>query len=138
MSNRIYTFEEFLKFVGPLIKLQLEIALAPDMNEEDFSYYLLKNFIEGGYYYGKIEGGKVQHFLAVTQLGSDTPLVWILYVDKSSREHSKEILHNMLADLRKLGKKKAQCETTHLTSSYERWIKKFGAKKYSITYRIEL
>ena len=137
---RIKEYQDFVKFIKPLVKLHLDkdSLLAPDMGSEDFAYYLINHYVNDSYFYGKLDDENVLYFLAVINLDSAMPLVWLLYVHHSVRGSSKELVNNMLDDLRKAGKTQVSFETTHLTSSYERWVKKFGAKKHSISYRIEL
>jgi hypothetical protein len=137
---RIKDYKTLIRFLKPLIKLHSELQLIwePELNDEQFAASLLEHYSNGGYYYGEIHNSKVLYFLAVIRVDDPIPLVWLLHVHHDVRGTSKEIVNSMLDDMRVLGKKQVSFEAHHLTSSYERWVRKFGAKKYSINYRVKL
>jgi len=137
---RITDYNTFVKFISPLVKLHKELqhVWEPELETEEFACRLLEHYVKGGYYYGELDKDTVLYFLAVVNVDSDNPVVWLLHVNRSHRDRSKVIVDGMLNDLRKIGKSQVSFETFNLKSSYERWVRKFGAKKHSINYRINL
>jgi hypothetical protein len=124
-----------------LIKLHEELdgKWEPEITSQEFACSLVSYFDERAYYYGDFnEKGELIYFVALLHQDEKTILFWLFYMNKDFRQATKEILHSIKEMLLSKGVTTAFSQSTRLTSSYERWIEKFGAKKVAITYKFNL
>ena len=138
--NRIYNLKDLLPFFPYLIAEKQRVGSSWDTetNTEQFVADLA-NYIERSdtLFFGDAKDGVLLYFAALINLKSEEPLFWLLFVDKAVRSETKFIIEDIHQELHGLGVRKMYFITSRLESSYERWLKKFGAKKHKIVYLME-
>lgn len=137
----ISSLSHFLTFLPKLAELhkKLDGKWEPSMNAEEFAEALLSRYTPENYYFGELTPeGEVAYFINAVQERPDYTTIWLLFVDTAYRDKSQQIVRSVLEFLSEQGVKEVRFTTTRMTSSYQRWVKKFDAKPYSLTYSIEL
>lgn len=134
----VESLEELLEILPELLELfvKFEGRWEAGLTKEEFAALVISNFKSHEYYYQKSE--KLDCFLALGFKTDNLCFAWLFYFSQELREQSKKILFAMMNRLRARGIKQARFTTNILTSSYDRWAKKIGAVKETITYKIEL
>ena len=137
--TRIQTLEELLPLITALLeeKRAHDDWFEPGSSESTFVSLLSKNLVDNSRYYGELVDGKISYFFAIIG-GAPEATFWLLYVSKPTRAYTRELLDLLRPDMAKLGVTKLYSITNRFEPSYERWLRKFGAKKSRITFEIPL
>lgn len=137
--KRINTLDELIPLLPALLqeKREHDDWFEPGSSEATFVSLLSKNLVDSSRYYGEVEDGKLSYFFAIIG-GAPEATFWLLYVSKPTRVHTRELLDLLRPDMAELGITKLYSITNRFEPSYERWLKKFGAKKSRITFEIPL
>ena len=111
-----------------------------DLTEEQFKSRLLKQFVSKDtlMFADWSESGELLYLLVLTREFCDDPeeaLVWLLYCNTLIREHSDDLLRQMIQVAKSRGIKYLLAGTIRLTNSYSRWIGKFGFQPSTIIYK---
>lgn len=139
--RRLVTLDEFLPFLPKLTQKHAELdgKWSPELTPEEFASELISHFVPSSYYFGDFdEDGSIGYFMNVVKESPKFMTFWLLFVNTSRRSESKQLVSSVLDQLRQDGVSQVQFRTTRLTSSYQRWVEKFNAQKYSLTYKIDL
>ena len=138
--NKITKLEDFALFVPKLKELhqRLDGRWEIELNPEQFGDKLLQNFRPVNAFYGEIINGELAYFIAV--LNGEFPKVvfWLLYINVKYRDKSRYYVKQILDTSKLEGYKEVIFCTSNISSSYRRWVSKFGAKPSSINYKIIL
>lgn len=142
MLHRIKTLEELVSFLPALVALHKEpkCNLAPTLNVEQFVAELTSSFDNKSFYFGQLSGARLNYFIVVTQdlTTPSTAMFWLFFVHKDLRSSTNLLLEETKTCLRSAGYKHVVFMTHRITKSYDKWVKKFGAKKHLLTYIVDL
>lgn len=139
--NRITTLKQLALFSPKLLELHgcLEGKWEPDLTAHEFLATLIDNFEETSFYFGQLaENGDIQYFAILLPEDEKKAHFWLFYVNKSYREETREILFELKEQMRSKGFTTVYTQSTRTSSSYERWLEKFGAEKVAIVYKFKL
>lgn len=142
MLHRITSLEELVSFLPALVALHKEprCNLAPTLNVEEFVAELTATFDSKSLYYGQMSGSRLSYFIVVTQ-DTTTPsaaMFWLFYVHKDMRSSTNLLLEQVKTQVKAAGYKHVVFITHRITKSYDKWVKKFGARKHLLTYMVDL
>lgn len=139
--NRIKTLKELLEFLPVLSAKHTELdgLWCPELTTEEFASDLIRLFTPDSYYFGELTpDGRLAYFANVVRENPKFMTFGLLFVDTSRRKESKQLVESILDLLRQDGITEVQFRTSRLTSSYQRWVRKFGAQPYSLIYKLDL
>ena len=124
--------------ISPLQALHSELdgLWESGLNKNEFLAKLINHFDESRYYVDTTEDGEILYFIALTKLSEAESCFWLLYVNKKYRAYTKNLLDEVAIIIRADGYKSVSFTTSNTSQSYERWVKKFGAVRESITFKI--
>jgi len=138
--REIKTLAELSTFVPEIIRMHDEFANKWDKESDaqEFLSELLKNFGPDAYFFGNLdENGKLEYLAIIYHLGENCQFR-AFYVDKQKHELTRELIEEIRVVLRTRNYKHCFFTTVRITKSYDRWIRKLGAKPCEITYNISL
>jgi len=105
----------------------------------DFVQMLTDNFNPpNSHYYGIRVDDKLFYFVVIITTEPGIGTVWLFYVNKDKRQHTKAFLETLRAECKRNGYKRLNFCSARMTRSYDRWVTKLGAVKHSITYQLPL
>lgn len=139
--KEITTLEELIKFLPFLVKVHKENeAISKTQGTvQDFIAKVTNMFGHGAYYFGLKDEAELYYFMIVLRgEKKEDACFWLLYINKTKRTATKNLLHVLKAEMKARGVKHAEWQTTIMTRSYDRWVSKFGAYKFALTYKMEL
>lgn len=139
--NRITTLIDLAKYSPKLKELhdKLDGRWEPDLTEQEFMEELLVNFHEDSYYFAYMsDRNELIYFIALVSKDPTKAIFWLFYMNPNFREETKNLLGELRVLIKRAGYQTVYAQTTQTTSSYERWIEKFGAQKDSIVYKFTL
>ena len=100
----------------------------PELQGDGFFTNLIKHFA-GNSYFGELdENDELKYFVALIHEGEEG-FFWLFYVNKNFRSQTRKLVDELFVYFRKCKFNKVRFSTTNISLSYERWVKKFGAKK---------
>ena len=136
----ITDIRELIAFLPLLVKKHKELGgyWEADLTTEDFVAAITNRYGKDVTYYGLRNGDKLTYFIAMIYTGTESANFWLFYIDKEQRQHTKNLLAILKAACKARGIKHMQFVTSRITRSYDRWVSKFGAKKFLLTYKLEL
>lgn len=136
--RRLTKFSELAKMAPLLGELHgsLEGKWEPDSTSEEFLQSLLENFEESAYYFGDCGAdGRLIYFAVLLRQTNEKALFWLFYMNKEHRDLTRSIIEQLKIFMRQQGFTTVYTQSTRTSSSYERWLEKFGAKKVAIVYK---
>lgn len=138
--NRITDLKELLKFAPKLLELHdsLEGKWEPDLNSQEFFISLLDQFDSTGYYFGDFAGKELAYFAVLYRQTNEKANFWLFYMNPNFRLETRGILLSLKEFMKSEGFSTVYTQSTRTSSSYERWLEKFGAEKLAITYKFKL
>ena len=138
--NRITDIRALSSYTPKLLELHatLEGKWEPEMNEQEFLAALIANFDKSAYYFGELIGGQLVYFAVLLRDTDKKALFWLFYMNPSFRQETKGILLQLKALMKSEGFSTVYTQSTRTSSSYERWLEKFGAEKLAIIYKFNL
>ena len=138
--KRIKTLEDFSRFIPEICRMHDEFASKWN-NESDqnaFLSELVADFTGKAQYYGSLdENGLMEYLIIIYDQGLDC-LFRVFYVHKTKHEMTKTLLSELRTILKSLKYRHCFFTTTRVTKSYDRWVRKLGAKPCEITYNVDL
>lgn len=136
----INSLEELVKFLPSLVKVfkQLDGVWEKDLSTEQFVVMLMDKFGDDTVYYGELKDGVLNYFIAVSYQKNNSAWFWLFYVDKNYRFNTNTLLELLRVDLKSSGVTSMLFSTSRMTKSYDKWVKKFGAEKHLITYKLKI
>lgn len=141
MLSRITDFPTLSTFLPKLLALHAELdgKWEPDATGQEFISNLIESFEESNYFFGDFApNGEVMYFVVVTKQETGKGLFWLFYMNKAFREKTKILLNEVKDYLKAEGFSTIYSQSTRTSSSYERWLEKFGAEKVAIIYKFKL
>lgn len=137
--NEIKSFEDLLAFLPFLVRLfeQLDGLWEADLSKEDFAAAILNKHGKATYY-GIKNDKEIVYFISVVKETETRSTFWLFYVNKDYREHTKNLLGMLKSELKSKKVETVRFTTSRLTRAYDRWVSKVGARKYLMTYTIDL
>lgn len=139
--RQIQNLKELALFTPKLLELHatLEGKWEPDSTPHEFLATLIDHFDPSSYFFGDCdESGELVYFAVILKETDEKAFFWLFYMNKDYRAVTKEILTEIKSFLSKVGFSVVYTQSTRTSSSYERWLEKFGAEKVAITYRFNL
>lgn len=138
--NRITDLRDLAKYTPSLLALHesLEGKWEPELNQQEFFVELINNFNKDSYFFGDFIEGELAYFATLLKQDSNKALFWLFYMNPKMRDETKKILHSLKDFMRKEGFSTVYTQSTRTSSSYERWLEKFGAEKLAIVYKFNL
>lgn len=138
--QEIRNLNELIGFLPLLARLhqQFDTISNTQGTLADFIASLTNNFGKDAYYYGLKKDDELYYFFVVHVLNKTEACLWLVYINKTKHSYTKNLLSVLMSEFRRKGIKHAEFTTTIMKKSYERWVSKFGAKKHSITFKLEL
>lgn len=139
--RRITDLKELAKFTPKLLELYdtLDGRWEPDSTSHEFLGDLISHFGEDAYFLGDLdEKGEIVYFAVILRETDEKAFFWLFYMNKGYREVTKSILVLTKEFLRTEGFSVVYSQSTRTSSSYERWLEKFGAEKAAIVYKFKL
>lgn len=139
--RRIVTLKELALFTPVLLSLHetLEGRWEPDATAHEFLAELINIFEPTSYLFGDFdESGKLAYFAVILRESESRAFFWLFYMNKDFRLVTKQVLTSIKDFLRREGFSYVYTQSTRTSSSYERWLEKFGAEKVAITYKFNL
>lgn len=138
--HRVTSITDLLSWVPKLTRLfeDLDGLWEPDLSKEEFLNRLLNSFYSGSFIFLKDSERGIVYVVVIEQETSTLAHFWLFYVNKDFREQTKNLIHDIIAFCKENHFAKIRFSTTRLTSSYDRWVEKFGAKKKFVTYEMEI
>lgn len=136
--RRLTKFSELTKMAPLLGELHagLEGKWEPDSTSEEFLQALIENFEEDAYYFGDCGAdGKLIYFAVLLRQTRTKALFWLFYMNKAHRDLTKDIIGQLKIFMGQQGFTTVYTQSTRTSSSYERWLEKFGAEKVAIVYK---
>jgi hypothetical protein len=142
MITPITSTSELLRHVPELAKLfqSLNGAWEPGSTVDEFLTKLLKIFQSDASVFVSWNDEKKAFDYVITLEYPEPELGYIglFYVGPHFRNNTREILKDFRRFGESRGLKKARWLSTHLTSSYRRWVAKQGAEPVAIMYQMEI
>lgn len=137
---KLDTIVDLGKFIPELTRLHesFDGKWEPELDTQSFIAKLIQNFDNRSWYFGENnESGTLKYFIAMLE---DAPKAcfWLFYVNPTFRNETKELLDALKIFVKQNGITTCYATSNRMTSSYERWIEKHGAKKHLITYKFDL
>lgn len=138
--NRITDIRALSSYTPKLLELHstLEGKWEPEMNEQEFLAALIANFDKSAYYFGELVNGQLAYFAVLLKDTDKKALFWLFYMNPTMRSETKGILLQLKALMKSEGFSTVYTQSTRTSSSYERWLEKFGAEKLAIIYKFNL
>lgn len=138
--NKITKLEEFAIYIPELKKLyrKLDGKLESELSADQFTDKLLQMFSPKNDFYGNIADGEIEYFLVVLNGGFPRMFFWLFYINVKSRDKSRYYIKQVLDAAKLEGFTEVTFGSVNISSSYRRWVSKFGAKPHSINYKIIL
>lgn len=138
--HRITDIKELLTFAPKLLELHagLEGKWEPDLTAQEFFASLLRYFDEKAYYFGAMRGDELLYFSVLLRETDKKALFWLFYMNPTLRLETKNTLNELKKFMQKEGFSTVYTQSTRTSSSYERWLEKFGAKKVAIIYKFTI
>jgi hypothetical protein len=141
MIRQITKLSEFLPLVPRLVQLfdELDGLWEPDLDKNEFVNLLVTNFQNGSLtFIDFTHEGELKYVAVLNMENSELIHFWLFYMNKKFRTETKDVIQELIQLCKERGFKKIRLLTTRLTSSYDRWIEKFGGKKFAIMYQVDL
>lgn len=138
--RKINDLSELSQFAPALIAQQasMEGKWEPDLTSEEFLAALFNQFDDKSYYFGDFVNKTLLYFVAMLGQGNGKALFWLFYMNPSMRTETKAILLELKEFMKNEGYHTVYSQSTRTSSSYERWLEKFGAEKVAIVYKFKL
>lgn len=139
--NRVKSLKDLAAYTPKLLELHgsLEGKWEPELNQQEFFLALIDNFDNPeSYYFGQLVDGELSYFVTLIPHSPKKTMFWLFYMNPKFRSETKEILHGLKEYMKARGYTTAYTQSTRTSSSYERWLEKFGAEKLAITYKFNL
>lgn len=138
--KRITSLPDLGKFIPKVLALHhsLEGKWEPELNSVEFFKAILTHWEENGYFFGDFMGEEVAYFAVVLPQSKQKGLFWLFYMNPTLRVETKGILNELKSFFKKEGFTTIYSQSTRTSSSYERWLEKFGAEKIAIVYKFKL
>ena len=138
--NRILHLKNLAAYTPRLLELHttLDGKWEPDLSQEEFFLALINNFGKGGYYFGDFIRGDLAYFAVLLRETEKKATFWPFYMNPKLRTETKGILLALKDVMKSEGFSTVYTQSTRTSSSYERWLEKFGAEKLAITYKFSL
>lgn len=138
--RRLTKFKELLEFAPKLVALQksLEGKWEPDLTQEEFLEALLNQFDSKSYYFGDLVNDELAYFAVLLKQTNEKALFWLFYMNPNMRLMTRSILDQLKVVMKEDGFSTVYSQSTRTSSSYERWLEKFGAEKVAIVYKFKL
>lgn len=139
--HRITDLKDLARFTPKLLELHegLDGKWEPDLSSHEFLCALIDHFGPTSYFYGDLdEKGNIIYFVVILRQDEKSCLFWLFYMNKNFRDCTKQILNDLKEIFRSYGFSIVYTQSTRTSSSYERWLEKFGAEKVAIVYKFKL
>lgn len=138
--KQITDLKELSAYVPKLLALHsdLEGKWKTELSNQDFLIELFDNFDDSSLYFADIIDGEIAYFAVVLRRNSSSAFFWLFYMNPKLRDVTRGILQQLKTTLAREGYSAVYTQSTRTASSYERWLKKFGAEKLAITYKFDL
>lgn len=135
----IATLPEFGALVPELVRLHDEFAARwdKDSTEGEFLSELIARFDDSTIFADFDETGRLL-YLAIIYRDLPVAKFRVFHVDVTYRQFTKEILSAVKLYLLGNGFTECYFSTMRVTRSYDRWVRKWGAKQHEIVYKIDL
>ena len=140
MLKRIETIVDFALFVPEICRMHDVFANKWDKesDQDGFLSELVSNFSSKSWFFGSLdETGKMEYFIVLYDLGQNCQFR-AFYVDKQKHELTKVLIQEIREIIKDRNFKNCYFTTTRITKSYDRWVRKLGAKPCEITYNVNL
>lgn len=141
MIHRIESLTEMLELIPVITKLhkQLDGLWEPDLDDGEFVNELTNSCIHGGILFAeKAEDGKLKYVALLKPENAEHYVFWLFYMNPKFRDITRSVINELIDFCHHNKIRRVRWATTRLTSSYERWISKFGARKFAMLYQLEL
>ena len=138
--ERITKLPDLARFIPKVLALHssLEGKWEPDLNSVEFFKSLLQRWEDSDYFFGAFKGDEIAYFAVITRESKTKALFWLFYMNPSLRLETKGILNELKAFMKAEKFSIIYSQSTRTSSSYERWLEKFGAEKVAIVYKFKL
>lgn len=138
--TRITHLPDLAKFLPKVLALHhsLEGKWEPDLSSVEFFKALLQRWEDKDYFFGSFHEEEIAYFAVVTRESKTKALFWLFYMNPSLRLETKGILDALKTFLKGEKFSIIYSQSTRTSSSYERWLEKFGAEKVAIVYKFNL
>lgn len=138
----ITTLEQLSTMVPKLVAMheKLESRWAPGLSRSEFLEELVRNFQNNCWYFGDLDDkGEIIYFAIIRDsCHNNEAFFHLFYMNPKYRSVTDEITSLLKDFIRNQGFTSCFLSTTRLTSSYDRWLAKRGAKPYRMVYKITL
>lgn len=84
------------------------------------------------------ENSKLKRFAYIIVEDKPVAYFWLIYSSKDSPSDTSRFIRRIKEYLRGVGFTSVEFKTTNIQLSYERWVKKFGAKVVEKTFKVIL
>lgn len=109
-----------------------------ESDQDGFLSELVANFTGKAQYFGSLdENGLMEYLIIIYDQGQDC-LFRVFYVHKTKHEITKGLLGEVKTILNSQNYRHCFFTTIRVTKSYDRWVRKLGAKPCEITYMVDL
>ena len=138
--NRITDLKQLKKYTPQVLALHssLEGKWEPDLNQSEFFVELLNNFNKDSYFFGDFVADELAYFAVLLKQTESKALFWLFYMNPKMRLETRGILNELKVFMKDQGFSTVDTQPTRTSSSYERWLEKFGAEKLAIIYKFKL
>lgn len=138
--NRIQNLKALAAFTPKLLELHaaLDGKWEPELSHDEFFLELINSFGPNSYYFGDFVDGELAYFAVILRDTNEKATFWLFYMNPKFRSETKGILTDLKGFLRSEGFSTVYSMSARTSSSYERWLEKFGAEKLAIVYRFKL
>lgn len=136
--HRIETLGELVDFMPSILAEKQKVGrLWEPVDLEEFAQVLIKNFRDG-FYFGELRNGELVYLYTVLRTSVDKQAcLWLVYHNKKFYNESKTRLQELKRFFKGLGFTSGLWTSGILRPSYDRWVRKQGAKLYTRTYLLE-
>lgn len=105
-------------------------------DEEFIQEYFIR--LQGSLLLTEEEGRKLLRFAYIHVDEKPTAYFWLIYSAKDSPLDTTRFVNRIKAFLKGTGFKEVEFKTTNTQLSYERWLRKFGARVVEKTFKVTL
>lgn len=118
---------------------EFDCRFPTNMSKIEMASEIISVFGRDSYCWGELYGdGELKFFSIVEVLDEETCYWHVLFNHPRNKSHTKKILEEIKDFLRELGLDEIFSVTRRITPSYKRFMTKFGAYQFEITYRCKL
>lgn len=139
--NQVTSLTDLSAVLPKLVALheKLEGKWEVNLSQDEFLEELIKNFQRNSWYFGQSdEQGELIYFAAIRHTSETEGFFWLFYMNAEYRNLTNQTVDLLKLFMRNQGLQTVYLSTTRLTSSYDRWLEKHGATKFSMTYQLKL